>query len=159
MMRLERLEQRAKDAVADCLIRHLVLPNVYFDAAWPGAENHVDVLAIDRAGSGDVHVVEVKGGSFDPKKTLAQLMEIPAQFRWLAAVKNPRQSRWPISGQVPSYLYPSDQTGRIGIIEVVRMSEDELGANIKFKAERFRGNLSQEVERFMSSHRPDIEFR
>ena len=55
---VQRLEHRGREAVADCLIRDLMVPNIYFDANWPNAQLQADVLAIDRAGTGDVHVVQ-----------------------------------------------------------------------------------------------------
>src|SRR5277367_627943 len=48
---------RAKNALQDFLIRKLVVPKVYLDAEWSGTQ--VDVLAIDRAGVGDVHAVRM----------------------------------------------------------------------------------------------------
>src|ERR1700761_6217954 len=50
MMR-DRLELRAQDPVARCLIRQLIVPRIYFETEWPGlADSRVDVLAIDRDG-------------------------------------------------------------------------------------------------------------
>jgi hypothetical protein len=44
-------EQRARDPVARSLIRRLVVPRIYFDAAWPADESEkYDVVAIDRDG-------------------------------------------------------------------------------------------------------------
>jgi hypothetical protein len=158
MTRVERLHQRAKDAVADCLVRYLQVPQVYFEAQWPSTGNRVDILAIDRAGVGDVHVIEVAAGDYDPRTVVKKLMSIPAQFRWMAVFPKGGQKAGP-AGKAPSYLYPIEDMGRIGVIEVVRMADDSLGANIRFKAERFRGNYSQEVDQFAKKHRPDIEFR
>ncbi len=47
----------AYEAVARLFIRTLTVPQIFFEAAWPDSDTHVDVLAIDRAGSGDLHVV------------------------------------------------------------------------------------------------------
>jgi hypothetical protein len=83
-------------------------------------------------------------------------MSVPAQFRWLAAPKR-AFSPWP--SKAPAFLYPRDDMGRIGIIEIVKTEDDGLGANIRFKAERFRGNLAKEADAFLAGHKPDIEFR
>src|ERR1700723_1836751 len=56
----EQEQGRAKNAVADLLSRQLIVPKVFFDAHWPSRKSRVDVLAVDRSGSGEVHVVEVK---------------------------------------------------------------------------------------------------
>ncbi len=48
---------RAKNAVQDYLIHKLLFPKVYLDAEFNGKK--VDVLAIDREGTGDVHAVYI----------------------------------------------------------------------------------------------------
>jgi hypothetical protein len=157
MTKAERLHLRSRDPVAEFLIRQLVVPTICFEARWPGAGGHpVDVLAIDRAGSGDVHVVEIKPGVLDPKSAAHQLMTVPAQYRWLAGPKR-AFALWP--AKAPSFLYPHEGMGRIGVIEIVRTPDDSLVANIRFRAERFGGNLRKEVDAFLAAHRPDIEFR
>ena len=83
-------------------------------------------------------------------------MRVPAQFRWLAAPKR-AFAQWP--SKAPAFLYPRGEMGRIGIIEIVKLEDDNLGASIRFRAERFRGNLSKEADAFLAAHRPDIEFR
>ncbi len=158
MKLLERLETRGKDAVARCLLRHLSVPTVYFDARWPDSVHEVDVLAIDRSGVGDVHVVEVKGPPFKLDDVVKRLMRIPAQFRWLAYVRHTSPPRY-FAKAAPQSLYPSKGMGRIGVIEIIRADADDLAANIRFKAERFPGNLSKIVDRFAGNHKPDIEFR
>jgi hypothetical protein len=154
----ERLEKRARDAVAERLILHLQVPQIYFEAQWGVEGKHIDILAIDKAGAGDVHVVEIKAGILNPRTIVKRLMSIPAQFRWMAVFPKRDQKADP-AGKAPSYLYPLEDMGRIGVIEVVKMPDDSLGANIRFKAERFRGNYSPEVDEFAKKHRPDIEFR
>src|ERR1700687_1182099 len=59
----EQQEARAKNAVADFLFRQLIVPKVFFDAPWPNRSSRVDVLAVDRSGTGEIHVVEVKVGT------------------------------------------------------------------------------------------------
>jgi len=46
---------RAKNAIMFFLERNLIVPKIYVDADWGG--HHVDILAIDRDGVGDVHAV------------------------------------------------------------------------------------------------------
>jgi hypothetical protein len=48
---------RAKNAIQDYLARKLFIPKIYLDADWNGVSVPIDVLAIDRAGVGDVHAV------------------------------------------------------------------------------------------------------
>jgi hypothetical protein len=58
----DRIELRGRNVVAQCLIRQLVVPRIYFEAEWPGMSGvRADVLAIDRDGRGDAHLVEITG--------------------------------------------------------------------------------------------------
>jgi hypothetical protein len=138
-----------------------MVPCVYFEAPWPTPDARVDVLAVDRAGVGDVHVVEVMRSLADLRSAAKQLMGCPAQFRWLAVAKAARGRSVivPSSGKAPAFLYPREGMGRIGVIEVVKTPKDGLRAEVLFKAERFRGNLNAEVDKFVAEHRPDIDFR
>jgi hypothetical protein len=80
---------RAKNALQNYLIRKLLIPKVYLDAEWDG--EHVDVLAIDRAGVGDVHAVRIVFGALesaagDILMTVKELRKIPGHYRYVAAV-------------------------------------------------------------------------
>jgi hypothetical protein len=127
----------------------------------------VDVLAIDRAGTGDVHVVEIMAPRPVPfltapmktmRKTIDRLMLIPAQFRWIAVAGS--RTETPGGSKVaPDYLYPTEEMGRIGVMVFYKTENDSLGARIRYAAERFRGNLAREVDAFVAKIRPDIEVR
>lgn len=157
MNTLQRMEVRAKEAAARALITYLSVPNIYFDAHWPTEQSQVDLLAIDRAGTGDVHLVEVKGAKFQLAEVVEQLMHLPAQFRWIAFLQLSHSSKF--NSTAPKELYPTEGMGRVGLIEIIRKTNDELGSRIRFNAERFPGNLSAKVDRFAQSATPDIEFR
>lgn len=60
MTKILHFEQNAKDAVSRLMSRRLIVPKVFFDAAWPDSGHHVDIVVIDHAGTGDVHVIEIK---------------------------------------------------------------------------------------------------
>lgn len=161
MTQTERLILRARDAIAECLTTHLSVPSIWFDAPWPGPEDRVDLLAIDRAGVGDVHVVGIVRPPVWPvsmKKVVDRLMLIPAQFRWIAVYGGPKETLGP-SKRAPNYLYPSEEMGRVGVVVFFKTQNDDLGARIRYRAERFRGNLSKEADAFVARNRPDIEFR
>lgn len=154
----QRLEQRAKEPVAACLVRRLTVPRIFFDAPWPSAEDRVDLLAIDRAGTGDVHVVEIKRRADDALRAIHSLMGVPAQFRWIAFFNDsvtPSQKR---NLSKSKRLFPLETSGRIGVIEVVKMENGELGANKVIAAERFPGTYRQKVKAFVASHEADISF-
>jgi len=154
---VEHFEQRALESVARVLMRHLLVPRIYFGAHWPaeGSEER-DVVAVDRSGTGDVHVVEVKASW---RRALAQanlnrLIQVPANFLWIAF---PKPSHY-VSYDDES-VYVSDGAGRIGVIEVVQMQDETLGANIVLQAERFHVRLDEQVRRFVERTKSDISFR
>lgn len=150
------LEQRALEPVARALIRRLMVPKVYFRAPWPDASTVADLVAIDRAGTGDVHVVEIKGSARSAlaPRAVDRLIQVPAHYLWLA---------FPRPRHPPNYadaaLYLADGPGRIGILELVSMPGDTLGANLALPAERFHEHLEDETLRFVRSTKPDISFR
>ncbi len=159
MTQMQQLEFRARDAVSRCLIRSLAVPYVYFDARWPDKRGHqVDVLAIDRAGVGDVHVVEIKHAAQAAFDAVESLMKIPAQFRWIAFYRESTSSQAIAIAMNANILYPSNGMGRVGVIEVLRSGEHDLGANISIRAERFAGSLKEKVQKFTKAHHADVEF-
>src|ERR1035441_8325075 len=88
---------RAKNAILAFLERRISVPKIYIDADWDG--QHIDVLAIDRDGVGDVHAVLVfarpysNDGHLDIQQQDARvgalidrLSSIPANYKYIAAV-------------------------------------------------------------------------
>jgi len=169
------VQDRAKDAVAQCLINQLHVPTVYFDAPWPSGRNHTDLLIIDRAGTGDVHVVEITKDLDAALKYIPRILKIPAQFRWIAYVDEPvaRKSLHRIDRNqrraCNAPLYPPKGMGRVGVIAVgsggesaaddVEKVEDSFDAEVVVSAERFPGSYYDEADEFIKAHRPDIMFR
>lgn len=160
-------ELRACDAVANVLVDLLNLPTVYFDAPWPNSRSRVDLLAIDRAGAGDVHVVEIVRSFDEARRHLPSLMKVPAQFRWVSYFIEGRNSdlreltkECGRARRTP--LLSSKGMGRVGVI-VVSDDEDRhgeyLSGEIAARAERFPGSYYEEVDRFAKVHKPDILFR
>lgn len=111
------LEGRGKNAVAQFLSEKLVVPKIFFDARWPGRTTHVDVLAVDRSGAGDVHAVEIKVGKHHLATTLRDLIRIPAQFKYLAYFDRSGEKGLINPDSEPEdRLYAPDGMGRIGTI-------------------------------------------
>ena len=159
VMTHDRLEQRARDPVSRVLVRHLIVPWIYFAAPWAETGKTVDMLAVDRAGTGDVHVVEIKQRATLALRAIPSLLRVPAQFRWIAyfAGTATRDSELQLVNK--ECLYPPKGPGRVGVIEIVQMEGDELGANIRIKAERFPGSYLREVAKLVVDVEPDISFR
>ncbi len=154
-----QLEFRAREAVSRCLIRALAVPNIYFEANWPdGRVRRVDVLAIDRTGVGDVHIVEIKYDAKAAMDSIPSVMKIPAQFRWIAFYRETVGPESLAKAMDRNVFYPSNGMGRVGVIEVVRTGEHDLSADIAIRAERFLGSFKEKVRKFTRGHPADVEF-
>jgi hypothetical protein len=157
MLSHQQQDSRAKTAVAELLFHELIVPKVFVDARWPGARDVVDVMAVDRSGSGEVHVVEVKVGT-QPLATIERavtaLLRIPAHFKYLAIFDNKSylpDERW---------LYAPDGMGRVGVIQVKESSAGNLSAEFRVRPERFRFDADfKQVDKFTASHPAYIEIR
>jgi len=151
-----QLDLRARHPVAQLLIHKLVVPQVFFDAVWIGRGRTVDVLAIDRGGAGDIHIVEIKSGVLAAKMALPKLLTVPANFLWIAIVSKPSESVY----RLPQKLLSRDnEMGRVGIIRVQQSPNDQLRASIVLEAERFSGSYYDRADKFKAKNKPDIQFR
>ncbi len=154
----EQQEARAKTAVANFLFRQLIVPKIFFDAPWPNRNHRVDVLAVDRSGSGEIHVVEVKVGSAalaSVEATITKLDQIPAHFKYLAVFDNKNHR---LNDRA---LYAPDGMGRVGVIQVKEDNAGNLSAEFQVSPERFRldSSIFKSIDRFTASRPADLEIR
>lgn len=155
----DRIELRARNPVAGCLIRQLVVPRIYFEANWPGLlDMRTDVLAIDRDGRGDVHLVEIKRNAADALAIVPRLLAARAPFRWIAFLHGTDDEAAALALATQEVLYPKDTAGRVGVIEIVEMAGNDLGANIRIKAERFPTPTYDWAATFAASHEASIQY-
>jgi hypothetical protein len=178
---LRQKEGRAVNAVAELLRKTLSVPNIYLEPRSPKLA--VDVLAVDRAGSGDLHGVEIKvrddlrvknpsslkalnqqikGRS---KRNIAeirrQLMSLPAHYKYLAVSQSDCDL---VLTEMEPRLYSPDGIGRIGIISITDQGEKLPRAEIVITPERFRVDAAKlsKIEKNLINNkkvRPDIEVR
>ncbi len=148
-----QLHARGTNAVAALLERHMIVPKIFFDAPWPTRTSRVDVLAVDRAGSGDIHVVEVIVGK--PGEMISRVMQLPAHFKYVALIANGNYLP-----TLKSLYAPDDGPGRIGVIQIVEVA-NELKAEFRYQPERFRVDpvVIKQIDRFTARHQADIELR
>lgn len=158
MTETQRLHARAIEPVSECLIHRLIVPDVYWEADWPAPGRGVDLLIIDHAGAGAVHVVEIKRRVSDALHAIPQVMSIPAHYRWVAFFANTLDAKTEriLIGRKP--LFPSKGPGCVGVIVVRRNKDGTLEASIKIPAERFPGSYAAEVDAFKAGHKPTISF-
>ena len=172
-LRTQHYLGRAKNAVQSFLIQKLLVPKVYFDADWSGWP--LDVLAIDRAGVGDVHGVRLvqwePGGRDDhgyshrlQEKVLAAIQEFsdfPGHFRYLAVVcTEPNKRRWIPSGAIADRSLAPDGVGRVGLL-YVNVMENDAEVEVLLKPERFRSTpqIVNLADRYVAEHTANWEVR
>jgi hypothetical protein len=137
------------------MIKLLHVPTVFFDARWPTPKSTVDVLVIDRAGTGDVHVINIYADRDAALQSVPKLLKVPAQFRWIAF---PADTGLEQLRRAP--LFPETGMGRVGVIILEQSDEEEIvNSRIAVRAERFPGSFYDEADAFLSKHKPDIMFR
>jgi hypothetical protein len=163
---------RAKNALQDYLANKLYIPKVYLDTDWAGMP--VDVLAVDRAGVGDVHAVRMMFLEPDTPITTAfllinakmneevsELYNLRCHFRYLAIWSDDRQNaRFDPRELVAPKLFAEDGVGRIGIL-YVDLSQDEPTVSVIAKPERFRSSkeLIDLADRYVAEHTANWEIR
>jgi hypothetical protein len=162
---------RAKNSVQDYLIHKLLFPKVYLDAEFNG--KRVDVLAVDREGTGDVHAVYIVYQGNDVENALeavvANIVNPPPPVKILphfiyAAVVNSGEGtgRYIPSEQILQKSLAEDGVGRMGIL-YVDLAEDDprLQVRVVLKAERFRSSkeIVEIADRFVAEHTPNWAIR
>src|SRR5947207_3735015 len=86
-MNLNKIESRALEPIATLFRRELHLPEIFIGLEWPPnnpGHSQVDLLAIDHAGSGDAHVVQIKERASDALVFIPKLLMVTAHYRWIA---------------------------------------------------------------------------
>ena len=163
-MKLGILEGRGKNAVAQLFSQKLIVPKIFFDPRWPGRTTHVDVLAVDRSGAGDVHVVEIAVSKQQLATTIRNLIRVPAQYKYLAffSLSDEQEMLFTPDSESDNRLYAHDGLGRIGTICLYQGEPGEaLIAEIQVEPERFRvpASLYEEIDHYLDKHTPDISIR
>jgi hypothetical protein len=173
-LQIEHYLGRAKDPVQDYLVHKLLYPKVYLDADWDGRK--LDVLAVDRAGMGDVHAVKlvpwVQGQADDipgwyismeqsVQEPMRELSTFPSHFRYLTIVcSEPNRNLWIPGPATRNNSLAPDGVGRIGIL-YVDVTEENAEVKVLLKAERFRNSkeLVEMADQFIASHTANWEYR
>jgi hypothetical protein len=165
---------RAQNAVSVYLTRKLVVPKIYLDAHWN--QEPIDLLAIDRAGVGDVHAVRMitrelnseigKGG--ESVRTIArtgeyvqQMHSFPCQYRYVAVVSNLSYGlTHKFSVAFKKETFAEDGVGRIGIL-FVDVAGDDPKVDEIIKPERFRSSkqILDLTDEYVATHTANMEYR
>jgi hypothetical protein len=160
---------RAKNVVQDFLVHKLLYPKVYLDAEFNGKK--VDVLAIDREGTGDVHAVYVIYQGTDIEnalETIVSNIEAPPppantlpHFIYAAVVNNgPGASKYVPPEYIIQKSFAKDGVGRMGILYLDLCEDDpKYQVRVILRAERFRNSkeLVEMADQFVASHTANWE--
>jgi hypothetical protein len=153
---------RAVNAVAEFLRSSLTVPNIYLEPRRFSSPR-IDLLAVDRAGAGDLHGVEIKVPNLfvttlpNLRAYAAELKEYPTHYRYLALPKAEALLR-----HLPKLqLFSPDGIGRVGILLVSEQEDGLPMVEVALKPERYRvpAENMQRVDRFLARNRPDMEVR
>ncbi len=162
---------KAKNVLQDYFVRKLLLPKVYLDVVWNGEP--VDVLAIDRAGVGDVHAVRIvpiaEAGiraalllfAVPSMSPIESFRTLPTHFRNAALVgDDPDARKMNFENEIIPPLYAEDGVGRVGIL-YINPVEFTPSVQTIAKAERFRSSkeIVAMVDRFVAEHTANWEVR
>ncbi len=154
-----QLELRALDPVGRLLIRRLIVPRIYYEAQWPGfAGGKIDLLAVDRDGTGDAHLVEIKHDARDALALAAPLVDAVAPYRWVAFFRGTEDAASIEALVSHDPLYRKGSPGQVGVIEVFAMEGGELGAVVRMAAERFPTPAYEMAQEFARTHEAQIRF-
>jgi hypothetical protein len=155
-----QLEGRLKNAVAETLEKRLSVPKIFIESKWPNPHRRTDVLAIDHAGAGDIHCVEIKPTLESAYAILPMLMTLPAHFKYVAVWE---ESGMPSVGERVDEIrfYAPDGLGRVGVMAATEGPDKRVHLKIVLSPERFRIGTKyyQSIDRFLKSHVPDLEIR
>lgn len=162
---------RVINAISALLRQQLSVPHIYLKPRVPGSSG-IDVLAVDRGGSGDVYGVQIVQLAILPTETgirkwLAPLKALPVHYRYLAIQAS--AATVPTLRKLDRYeaLFDSTGIGRIGILAYDERlldpsaKADSTLMSVVVQPERFRvrGEQLAKIERFLASAKPDMEVR
>lgn len=166
---------RAKNATLTFLEQRLSVPKIYIDADWDGS--HVDVLAIDRDGVGDVHVAllcirkrfeDQSLNIVDQARNIDELIDrfagIPAQYKYVAIVDVLRGASaysepFGLSSLLLEKSLAPDGIGRIGFLKIEVPFVGDPKVNMEIKPERFRATIAKLADEYVTQHSADWEIR
>jgi hypothetical protein len=167
---------RSKNAMLTFFERRLSVPKIYVNAQWNG--KHVDVIAIDRDGIGDVHVALLfargQGGpdgmasnlveKFQWDETIEDFKSIPAQFKYACPTDFESPKTIEPSGSIlpTDFLkraLASDGLGRIGLAHIAVPVLDDPSVELLIKPERFRAVVGKSADEYVAQHSADWEIR
>ena len=163
---------RVVNAIAQMLRERLTVPEIYLRPRSPALAG-IEVLAVDHAGSGDVHGVQVasileKPSAAEILSTFAKIKSLPLHYKYLAIPDSSFEMPTISGGFRGSLGFDSNGIGRVGLVTYPPDFFDDdpsvfltATASLRIKPERFllRGEKLAAVERFLAKRQPDMRIR
>jgi hypothetical protein len=163
---------RIVNKVAELLRKKLTVPQIYMRPRVPSLDG-IGVVAVDHAGSGDFHGVEVRFGESsvnvdDLEQLIARLKSMPLHFKYVALPDSVASLELVQKMFSSRRVFDPQGIGRIGLISYsAALLEgdlshlDEEPALLLTKPERFllRGGKLETMEQFIVKTKPDISVR
>ena len=162
---------RVINEIAAFLRRRLEVPNLFIKPRIPGASG-LDLLAVDGAGSGDAHGVEIRPRTVLPTRSgirelIAPLKTLPVHYRYLAIQANESSRSRLVALREYDELFDRSGIGRIGILsfdERLLQREavfDPALLSLVVTPERFlvRGDKLAALEKYLKRAQPDMHIR
>ncbi len=157
----KRRHGRSVNAVAAFLNNALRVPEIYLH--FGGPLRSADVVAVDAAGSGDIHAVEVRVANAHTLSTqevldaVEKLKQLPAHFKYLALPIHPAILRLAQNHS----LFSSDGLGRIGLMKLIESGDAPPTVELLVKPERFRVAQPEmiKIEKVLVRSHPDMFVR
>jgi len=164
---------RAKNGLLSFFEHRLYIPKIYLDAEWDG--HHLDVLAIDRDGSGDVHAVvlfaierslglqqELEERLERESQAVAAFTGVQAHYKYVACALLDSKSSEFAGGRsyhtVHDLLAP-DGIGRIALMTIEQFDKPEPKVTLDVRPERFRAKVAKLADSYILSHEADWQIR
>lgn len=167
----KKVHGRMANVMADLLRKQLYVPNVFLNPKISGVPQ-VDVLAVDRAGSGDLHAVEIKIVFIFPTRSqlrtlLKPLKALPFHYKYLALPGFSTDLSDSKKFADYSELFDESGIGRVGIIsfdhnilqESSAIDADSVALTVRPERFRVRGEKLAAIEKFLAKAKPDMEVR
>ena len=163
---------RIVNAIAQLLRERLTVPEIYLRPRCPVLAG-VEILAVDHAGSGDVHGVQIasileRPSAVEILATFKRIKSLPLHYKYLAIPDSSFETPTISGGFRGSLGFDSDGIGRVGVITYPPDFFDDdpsvfltAVTALRIKPERFllRGEKLAAVERFLAKRQPDMRVR
>src|SRR5260370_17489221 len=169
----ERQLGRAKNAALAFFERRLSVPKIYIDAMWD--RHQVDILAIDRDGVGDVHVVLLFAHRYSSlrnldddhewkkeEELLDRFSSIHANYKYIGVVdaeSDRKTSRFNLIPRISEKSFSNAALVRVGFLKIDVPLEGESRVQMEIKPERFRAKIAKLADDYIQHHEADWEIR